>query len=111
MTVIQGVDMREIQDIEGMIEMKQENIKFFDYSKNLTNPVQGWATAKVAREVKTEGKAYRVEFRAPNEEQRFWWSGGRHACLSLAKELRFNKYEVTLTNPEGKQVNIASERY
>ncbi len=85
-------------------------MKFYDHAKNHTNPAVAEAIAKVRREVVEAGEAYRVEA-TPNNGDSFWWDGGRYDALRLAKSLKFNGYKVTLTRPNGTEVDIAKATY
>jgi len=80
---------------------------FYDHAKN-SEPARGSAVAKVRAEAIASGEAYRVEANW-NGKPRFFWDGGLHAVLELAKSLVSNQAEaVEMTTPSGR-IMLAAE--
>lgn len=86
------------------------NARFYDHAKNLTNPAQAAAVARVRREVIAEGSPYRVDF-SNSRGERLFFDGGRYDVLSLAKDLLFNGCNPVMTAPCGGVLDIAAARY
>lgn len=86
-------------------------MRYFDYALNHVNAAQAEAIAKARRDVLSTGDSFRVEANWPGKEP-FFWDGCRYDALVLARELVFNRAEnVKLTDPSGRLVDVASERY
>lgn len=79
--------------------------KPFDYASNLANPAMAAAVAAASRDAKGTGTAYRVEWHGR------CWAGSRYDAIGLARDLYANGYDVTLTAPDGRAVDIKSARY
>ena len=90
------------------------NATFYDHATNHANAAEAQAVAAVRRDSIADGTAYRVEANWKGKD-RFYWNGGRHDAIGLAKDLVFNKAEnVELQRPDGTVIRakaIAALRY
>lgn len=85
-------------------------MQYYDHAKNLTNPAVAHATARARRSALADGTALRIEFREPGDEWCFW-TGCRYDVRALARDLKFNGYDVRVTEVNNAEYDRCNADY